>query len=169
MIPATRESVAEILLDLKQFCHEVALVGALSRGTANPDERADILCVTDSTKLMELGDYLNNALGQVSHGRVGPNDELSHKFPSTFLKIRGRMKLCVWCVSPREFGLMKFKLVGPAYFVQRAMAFWKTISEGGSDSGGLLIDKNGNAMDTDTEERVFEVLGAKFIKPENRK
>lgn len=169
MIPATRENAQTFLDDLKTMTLSVQLVGDLRRGEANPSERVDILVVPDPNNLDALKDYVNNTLGKVMHGKVGPNDELSHTFPAKFLKVTGRMKMAIWFCPPREFGLRCFRLTGPAYFVQRAMAYWKVISKGGSDSGGLLIDKLGNVVETNSEEQLFGVLKCKWIEPEKRK
>lgn len=169
MIPATLESAEAIVSDLSDLCQGAMLVGDLRRGVVSPHDRADILCVPDNSKLAELSDYVNNQLGQVTRGRVGPNEELSRPFPSNFAKLRGRLKLCVWFVDPAEFGLMAFKLTGAACFVERGLKYWSEISGGGSHSAGFLIDKDGSIVPTPTEEHVFQALKCKFIPPDKRR
>jgi hypothetical protein len=169
MNPATRATVQPILDELDTKADKVLLVGELRRGEENPSERADILVMIDSGRLPQLGLYVNNNLGRVMHGRVGPNDELSNIFPTTFMRVTGRIKMCLWFCSPRDFGLMAFKLSGPALFVQRALQYWTKISDGGAHSGGALIDNKGDRLDTDTEEKVFTLLQCKWISPERRR
>lgn len=131
------------------FCEKA---GSVRRRVPNP---GDIEIV--ATPIMNDFEKLDGLRKIVNGGRFGPVD--IGAFPSRYTRIKGPSVQidCFW-QSRETFGLNFFIRTGPAEYVARALAFWKTITTGGYSEGAVLHLIDGTPIQTRTEQDVFDML-----------
>ena len=137
------------------LCH---IAGSVRRQKMDMIKDVEVVAVPAGVHLYALADIVNKKWGEPQIG----------KYPSKYTRIRGRYNLDMFWCTRETFGLNFFIRTGPDSFCRRALAAWKVKTNGGYSEEAQLRMANGTIVPTPTEMAVFEALGWKFVKPENR-
>lgn len=154
----------EVLAVLRPLCLRCEVAGSVRRKKPTDIKDIEIVLIPHPEHLAELKDAINNRWGTPQIGA----------WPSKYCKIRAALNLDIFTVTPETWGLLFFIRTGPAEFGQRALTFWKTVTNGGYSKDGILHLADGTPVPTPEEEDVFRVLekysGTRcpFVPPERR-
>jgi DNA polymerase/3'-5' exonuclease PolX len=153
------DAIAErALAILRPLCHRVEVAGSVRRRKPTDIKDVELVILPNPALLRELAEVINNSFGHPQQGR----------FPSKYVKIRGRFNLDIFVATKENWGLIYFIRTGSANFAQSALAHWKKISNGGYSENGVLHQADGTPVPTPEESDVFAALKCKFIPPRER-
>lgn len=160
-LPEAEALADEILAAISPYCIEARVAGSVRRKKPADIKDVEIVAIpitNDWQAMQKLRDIVNQRWGAP---RIGA-------FPSRYTQVRGRANIDLFWQTRATFGLNMFIRTGSAAWVQRALAYWKKITNGGYSEGALLHLADGTIVPTLTEEAVFEALKCKFVPPERR-
>jgi DNA polymerase/3'-5' exonuclease PolX len=155
------KSVTEILSPL---CHRCEVAGSTRRLKPCDIKDVEIVLIPRAECVRTLADVINQRWGPPTMG----------KWPAGYTKIRAQHNLDIFTTTARGWGMCYFIRTGPAEFVTRCLAYWKTITGGGYSKDCVLHLADGTPMDTPEEVDVFRVLEqygkkpCRFVPPEKR-
>jgi DNA polymerase/3'-5' exonuclease PolX len=149
---------SEVRTSLAPLCKAFEVAGSIRRQKMDMIKDCEFVIIPDNAKLFELASIINSKWGEPQIG----------KFPSKYVRIRGRFNLDIFVNTRETFGLNYFIRTGPDSFCRRALAAWKIKTSGGYSEDCQLHTADGKIVPTPTEASVFAALGWNFVKPENR-
>jgi DNA polymerase/3'-5' exonuclease PolX len=154
----------DIVATLRPLCLRCEVAGSVRRKKTNDIKDIEVCIVPAPQFYRELSAIINAKWGRPSQGL----------WPSKYCKIRTHVSIDLFTCTRETWGLIYFIRTGPAEFSMRALAFWKTITNGGYSEEGILHLADGTPVPTLEEEDVFKVFShysgkpVPFVPPDRR-